>query len=44
VEEILKRMKENDLYVKPEKCKLKVREVDFLEVVTGPERIKKKWK
>ena len=29
VEEILRRMKENDLYVKPEKCKWKVREVDF---------------
>jgi len=40
VEEILRRMKENDLYVKPEKCKWKVREVDFLEVVIGPERIK----
>ena len=40
VEEILRRMKENDLYVKPEKCKWKVREVDFLGVVIGPERIK----
>ena len=40
VEEILKRLEENDLYVKPEKCKWKVREVDFLGVVLGPEGIK----
>jgi len=33
VEEILRRMKGNDLYMKPEKCKWKVREVDFLKVV-----------
>jgi len=36
VEEILKRLEENDLFVKPEKCKWKVREVEFLGVVTGP--------
>jgi len=42
VAEILKRLEENDLYVKPEKYKWKVREVDFLEVVIGPERIKMK--
>ena len=40
VEEILRRLEGNDLYVKPEKCKWKVREVDFLEVVLGPEGIK----
>ena len=40
VEEILRRMKENDLYVKPEKCKWKVREVGFLGVVIGKDRIK----
>ena len=28
------------MYVKPEKYKWKVREVGFLEVVIGPERIK----
>ena len=33
-------MEENDLYVKPEKCKWKVREVEFLGVVIGPEGIK----
>jgi len=36
VEEVLKRLEENNLFVKPEKCKWKVREVEFLEVVIGP--------
>jgi len=36
VEEILKRLEENNLFVKPEKCKWKIREVEFLEVVIGP--------
>ena len=31
---------ENDLYVKLENCKWKVREIGFLEVVIGLERIK----
>ena len=38
--EIIKRLEENDLYVKPEKYKWKVREVGFLGVVIGPDRIK----
>ena len=42
VEEILEMLEENDLYVKLEKYRRKVREVDFLEVVIGPERIKMK--
>ena len=33
-------MEENNLYVKPEKCKWKVREVGFLGVVIGLEGIK----
>jgi len=33
VEEVLRRLKENDLYVKPEKCAWKVQKVNFLEVV-----------
>ena len=33
VEEVVKRLAENNLYVKPEKCKWKVKEVGFLEVV-----------
>ena len=40
VEEVVKRLAENDLYVKPEKCKWKVKKVVFLEVVIWPERIK----
>jgi len=40
VAEIVKRLEENDLYVKPEKCKWKVREVGFLGVVIGLEGIK----
>ena len=40
VAEIVKRLEENDLYVKLEKCKWKVREVGFLGVVIGPEGIK----
>ena len=42
VEEVVRRLAENDLYVKPEKYKWKVREVRFLEVVIGLERIKMK--
>ena len=33
VEEVLKRLEENNLFVKPKKCKWKVREVEFLGVV-----------
>ena len=40
IAEITKRLEENDLYVKLEKCKWKVREVGFLGVVIGPEGIK----
>ena len=40
VEEILRSMKENDLYMKPEKYNWKVREIDFLEVVVRLEEIK----
>ena len=40
VKEIVKRLIENDLYVKLEKCKWNVREVGFLGVVIGLEEIK----
>ena len=40
VAEVIKRLEENDLYVKPEKCKWKVSEVEFLGVVIGLEGIK----
>ena len=38
--EIIRKLEENDLYVKLEKCKWKVKEVGFLRVVIGPEGIK----
>ena len=40
VEEVIKKLVENDLYVKLEKCKWKVKKVGFLRVVIGLERIK----
>ena len=40
VAEVIRRLEENNLYVKPEKCKWKVREVGFLGVVIGPDGIK----
>ena len=40
VEEVLKQLEENNLYVKPEKCVWKVKKIRFLEVVIGPNGIK----
>jgi len=40
VKEVLRRMEENDLYVKPEKCVWKVKEIDFLGLVMGSGGIK----
>ena len=40
VAEVIKRLEKNDLYVKPEKCKWKVREVGFLGVVIRADGIK----
>ena len=37
--EVLKRLEENNLFVKLKKCKWKVREVEFLEVVIGPKGV-----
>ena len=42
MEEVLKRLEENDLYIKPEKCIWKVQKVRFLGVVIGPDRIEMK--
>ena len=39
VDEVLRRLEENDLYVKLEKCMWKVRKVPFLEVVMGEGRV-----
>ena len=40
VAEVIRRLEKNNLYMKPEKCKWKVREIGFLGVVIGPEGIK----
>ena len=40
VAEVIRRLEENNLYVKLEKCKWKVREIGFLEVVIKLEGIK----
>ena len=39
VEEILRRLEENDLYIKLEKCVWKARKIGFLGVVIGPNGI-----
>ena len=39
VKEVVKRLAENDLYVKLEKCKWKVKKVEVLGVVIGSEEI-----
>jgi len=39
IEEILRRLEENDLYIKPEKCMWKVRRIGFLGIVIGPNEI-----
>ena len=36
VEKVLKRLEENNLFVKPEKYQQKVKEVEFLGMVIGP--------
>jgi len=40
VEKILRRMEANNLYLKPEKCVWKVKEIDFLGLVIGADGIK----
>jgi len=42
VEEVLKRLEENDLFVKLEKCVWKVKEVGFLGVIIGEDGVRMK--
>ena len=42
VEEILRRLEENNLYIKPEKCVWKARKIGFLGVIIGPDGIEMK--
>jgi len=44
VKEVLRRMTENDLFVKPKKYVWKVREVRFLRVIIGPDSMRMKKK
>ena len=40
VEEVLKRLEENDLFVKPEKCVWKIRKIGFLGVIIGKDEVR----
>ena len=40
VEKVLKRLEENDLFVKPEKCVWKIKEVGFLRVIIEEDRVR----
>ena len=40
VEEIIKRLAENNLYMRPKKCKQKIKEMGLLGVVIGPDRVR----
>ena len=40
VEEVIKILVENDLYVKLEKCKWKIKKIRFLGVAIGPDRLR----
>jgi len=40
VEEVLRRLEENDLFIKPEKCVWKIREIGFLGVIIGKDRVR----
>ena len=42
MEEVLRRLEENDLYMKPKKCVWKVQKINFLGVVMGQGKIKMK--
>ena len=44
VEEVLRRLEENDLFVKPEKCVWKVRKVEFLGMIIGKDGVRMKKK
>ena len=40
VKEVLRKLEENDLFVKPEKCVWRVREVGFLRVIIGKDGVR----
>jgi hypothetical protein len=40
VEEVLKQLEENDLFLKPEKCEFMKKEIEFLGLIIGPNGVK----
>ena len=40
VEEVLKKLKENDLFLKPDKCEFKKKEIEFLGMIIGEKGVK----
>ena len=40
VKEVLKRLKENDLFLKLEKCEFKKKEIEFLRMIIGEKGVK----
>jgi len=40
VKEVLRKIKANDLYIKPKKCMWKIKEINFLELVMKVDGIK----
>ena len=40
VKEVLQKLKENDLFLKAEKCSFGVKEIEFLGLIIGPDGIK----
>ena len=44
IDKVLRRLEENNLYMKPEKCVQKVWKIGFLEVVIGPNGIEREKK
>jgi len=40
VEKVLKRLKDNNLFVKPEKCEFKKKEIEFLGMIIGEKGVK----